>query len=86
MFENWYVVRVATVGSVAAFKDEQDALDHANALRDVIGEARGLTSAVSVRQYSDGMMSACDAVLHALGGTGAVAAQIRTAMEKASSK
>lgn len=53
MFADWYVVCIATMGPVAAFKDEQDAQDHANALRDVIGEARGMTSAVSVKPAKD---------------------------------
>jgi hypothetical protein len=49
-FDGWFVVFVATMGPVAAFKERLDADDYANALRDSIGEARGLTSAVSVRE------------------------------------
>lgn len=47
-FTGWFVVSIATMGPVAAFKSEMEAKDHANAIRDIIGEARGLTSAVSV--------------------------------------
>lgn len=50
MFDNWWVVTVATKGPVAAFQDRESAEDHANALRDIIGEARGMTSAFSVVQ------------------------------------
>jgi hypothetical protein len=57
MFENWWIVSVATMGPQAAFKSEEDAQDHANALRDIIGEARGLTSAVSVTQNNTGNKS-----------------------------
>ena len=48
MFDNWYIV-YAVDKPVAAFPNREDAEDHANALRDVVGEARGLTSAFSIK-------------------------------------
>lgn len=48
--KGWYAVSVATRGVVALFPVREDAEDYANALRDAIGEARGLTSAVSVKE------------------------------------
>lgn len=50
--EEYWEVTIATQGRVAVFVKEDDANDYANSLRDAIGEARGLTSAVSVRKVN----------------------------------